>query len=74
MVSAYKDEASKKLVIVAVNVSSQQTTLQLSGVNGVGKLDEYLTDGNNSLKRLQTAPGSIVIAPKAIVTLTGTYQ
>ena len=74
MVSAYKDEASKKLVIVAVNVSSQQTTLQLSGVNGVGKLDEYLTDGSNSLKRSQTSPGSIVIAPKAIVTLTGTYQ
>ncbi|HVV03334.1 MAG TPA: glycoside hydrolase [Puia sp.] len=74
MVSAYKDETSKKLVIVAVNVSSQQTTLQLSGVNGVTKLDEYLTDGSNSLKRSQTAPGSIVIAPKAIVTLTGTYQ
>jgi len=40
----------------------------------VGKLDEYLTDGSNSLKRSQTSPGSIVIAPKAIVTLTGTYQ
>jgi hypothetical protein len=74
MVSAYKDDMSKKLVIVAVNVSSQATTLQLSGVNGVTKLDEYLTDGSNSLKRSQTASGSIVIAPKAIVTLTGTYQ
>jgi hypothetical protein len=73
-VSAYKDEASKKLVIVAVNVASNSTNLQLSGVNGITKLDEYLTDANNSLKRSQTAPGSIVIAPKAIVTLTGTYQ
>ncbi|HEY4207012.1 MAG TPA: glycoside hydrolase [Puia sp.] len=74
MVSAYKDETTKKLVIVAVNVSSQQTTLQLSGVSGVTKLDEYVTDANNSLKRSQTAPGSITVAPKAIVTLTGTYQ
>ncbi|HVU57692.1 MAG TPA: glycoside hydrolase [Puia sp.] len=74
MVSAYNDETSKKLVIVAVNMASNATTLQLSGVNGLTKLDTYLTDGNNSLKRSQTAPGSIVIAPKAIVTLTGTYQ
>jgi len=74
MVSAYKDETAKKLVIVVVNVSTQQTTLQLSGVNGLTRLDEYLTDNSNSLKRSQTATGSIVIAPKAIVTLTGTYQ
>lgn len=74
MVSAYKDETAKKLVMVVVNVTTQQATLQLSGVNGVTRLDEYLTDNSNSLKRTQTSPGSIVIAPKAIVTLTGTYQ
>lgn len=73
MVSAYKDETAKKLVMVVVNVSTQAATLQLSGVN-VTKLDEYLTDNSNSLKRSQTSPGSIAIAPKAIVTLTGTYQ
>ncbi|MBN9383869.1 MAG: hypothetical protein J0H74_24140 [Chitinophagaceae bacterium] len=74
MVSAYKDETAKKLVMVVVNVTTQPATLQLSGVNGVTRLDQYLTDNNNSLKRSQTSPGSIVIAPKAIVTLTGTYQ
>lgn len=74
MVSAYKDETAKKLVMVVVNVSTQAATLQLSGVNGLTKLDEYLTDNSNSLRRSQTSPGSIAIAPKAIVTLTGTYQ
>ena len=74
MVSAYKDEAAKKLVIVVVNVSSQQAALQLSGVNGLIKLDEYLTDNSNNLKRSQTSPGSIAIASRAIITLVGNYQ
>jgi len=74
MVSAYKDEAAKKLVMVVVNVSTQPATLQLSGVNGLTRLDQYLTDNSNSLRRSQTSPGSIAIAPRAIVTLTGNYQ
>jgi hypothetical protein len=74
MVSAYKDETAKKLVMVVVNVSTQPATLQLAGVNGLARLDEYLTDNSNSLRRSQTSPGSIAIAPRAIVTLTGTYQ
>jgi hypothetical protein len=76
MVSAYKDETSKTLVLVVVNFSTQQSTLQLSGVNGLsgGNLNEYLTDSQNSLKRSMTKAGNIAIAPRAIVTLTGTYQ
>jgi hypothetical protein len=76
MVSAYKEEANKKLVIVVVNVTAQASTLQLSGVTGLSgnKLDEYLTDSGNSLKRSSAAAGNIVIPSRAIVTLTGTYQ
>ena len=76
MVSAYKDEANKKLVIVVVNFAKQQNTLQLSGISGLpgNRLDTYLTDGQNSLKRSVTAADNIVIPPGAIMTLTGSYQ
>ena len=76
MVSAYKDETNKKLVIVVVNYSTQSGALQLSGVNSLpgNTLDEYLTDSQNNLKRSSVKAGNIVIAPRSIVTLTGTYQ
>ena len=76
MVSAYKDETNKKLVIVAVNISKQQNTLQLSGINGLAgnRLDTYLTDGQNSLKRSFAAADNIILPASSILTLTGTYQ
>jgi len=76
MVSAYKDEANKKLVIVVVNFAKQQNTLQLSGISGLpgNRLDTYLTDGQNSLKRSFTAADNIVIPSGAVMTLTGSYQ
>ncbi|HSC39692.1 MAG TPA: glycoside hydrolase, partial [Chitinophagaceae bacterium] len=76
MVSAYKDEASKKLVIVVVNYAKQQNILQLSGISGPAgnRLDTYLTDGQNSLKRSATAADNIVVPASSVLTLTGTYQ
>jgi len=76
MASAYKDNNSKQLVVVVVNFSASATTLQLSGVSGLAgnRLNTYLTDASNSLKRSWVAADNIVIPARAIVTLTGTYQ
>ncbi|HEY4109112.1 glycoside hydrolase [Puia sp.] len=76
MVSAYKDETHKTLVIVIVNYSTAQDILRLTGVNTSATtiLDVYTTDSRNSLKRSATTTGNIVIGPRSIVTLTGTYQ
>jgi hypothetical protein len=74
MVSAYKDETSKSLVIVIVNYSTSADTLKLTGVSGMSSLNVYTTDNQNSLKRSATAAGNIVVGPRSIVTLTGIYQ
>lgn len=76
MVSAYKDETSKKLVIVIVNIAKQQNTLQLSGIAGLSgnRLDSYLTDAQNSLKRSFATADNIVVPASSVITLTGTYQ
>jgi len=76
MVSAYKDETKKTLVIVVVNYSTQSSTLKLTGINGpaAGSLNEYVTDSQNSLKRSVASSAGIVVGARSIVTLTGTYQ
>jgi hypothetical protein len=76
MVSAYKDDVAKTLVIVIVNYSTQQETLKLTGVSGpaAAKLNVYTTDSQHSLQHSTTAAGNIVIGSRSIVTLTGTYQ
>lgn len=76
MVSAYKDDTQKTLVIVIVNYSTQQDALKLTGVGGpaAATLDVYTTDSQHSLQHSTTAAGNIVIGPRSIVTLTGTYQ
>lgn len=76
MVSAYKDANSRQLVIVAVNFNNKANLLKLEGVSGLpgDRLNTYLTDASNSLKRSTAAADSIVIAPRSIMTLTGTYQ
>ncbi|HVS95536.1 MAG TPA: glycoside hydrolase [Puia sp.] len=76
MVSAYKDDTNKTLVIVIVNYSTRQDDLRLTGVSGpaAANLNTYTTDRQYGLHRSETAAGDIVIGPRSIVTLTGTYQ
>ncbi|MBS1603490.1 MAG: hypothetical protein JST42_12540 [Bacteroidetes bacterium] len=76
MASAYKDDNSKQLVIVVVNFTTSPSTLQLAGVSGLAgnRLNTYLTDASNSLKRSWVTADNIVIPARSIVTLTGTYQ
>lgn len=78
MVSAYKDPVKKQIVMVMVNMNNRPATLKLDGGNSFAlkskMLNAYVTDAANSLKRGQVSADSIVIGPKAIVTVTGLYQ
>lgn len=76
MVSAYKDEAKKKLVIVIVNFDKEEKKLKLDTAAVKPKsngLNAYTTDLENNLKRSVMQTGNIVIKPRSIVTLETMY-
>lgn len=77
MISAYKNAATKKLVIVAVNVSNSERTykLEMNGKLKHGKLIPYTTSALLNLARgTEVLPDKIVIAPKSVITLTGEME
>lgn len=79
MVSAYKDEAAKKLVLVFINPKSQMRNLQLAGASSGlafagGHVNAYITNASSGLKRSVMAVNDITIPAQSIVTLTATYQ
>jgi len=78
MVSAYKDESNKKLVVVVVNPENTKKNLQLKGttttLNFTGNVNLYTTDFSYNLKKSVASASNIDIAPHSIVTVTGNYQ
>ncbi|WP_242696386.1 glycoside hydrolase [Longitalea luteola] len=79
MVSAYKDESSRKLVLVVVNPTGDQQSLQLMGTKhklrfAGNVVNAYTTDATRNLKKTVAAVNNLVIPSRSIVTFTGTYQ
>jgi hypothetical protein len=79
MVSAYKDETSKKLVVVVVNPEAKDKLLQLTGENSPLNLTGntvavYTTDFAYNLKKTVNAVNNITVPASSIVTLVGSYQ
>ncbi|WP_205509828.1 glycoside hydrolase [Longitalea arenae] len=79
MVSAYKDESSRKLVLVFVNPSSDQHAVQLTGIKRGLRLSNnvmnaYTTDAARNLKKSVVPVNKLVIPPRSVVTCTGSYQ
>lgn len=78
MVTAYKDEATKKLVIVAVNISNSARVynLNLSGGTLVNNsLTPYTTSEGMSLKKgTDVVASNFEIPSKAVVTYVGVYK
>ncbi len=78
MVTAYKDAANKKLVIVAVNISKSAKAYKLNLAGGAlvdNKLTPYTTSETLSLKKgtaVDTA--GFEIQARAVVTYVGTYK
>ena len=77
MVSAYKDAAHKRLVIVLINMSSQAAVLTLKEASLHLKgnvLDMFTTDASHDLKRSLTHADHIVAGARSVITLTGSYR
>jgi hypothetical protein len=79
MISAYKDETSKKLVVVVVNPEAKDKLLQLTGENSTLNLNGnmvavYTTDFAYNLKKTVNGVNSITVPARSVVTIVGTYQ
>ncbi|HEX8041210.1 MAG TPA: glycoside hydrolase, partial [Chryseosolibacter sp.] len=77
MVSAYKDEARQKIVIVMVNVGGDDRVLKLDSdalkIKGT-HFNAYTTDTSQDLKRSVMDAADIRIKAKSVVTLEASYQ
>ena len=76
MISAYKNNISKEVVIVVINMSSADQEIKLSGLNFSGSLlKTYTTSATEDLKFSEIPSGSkFTISGKSIKTLVGVYQ
>jgi hypothetical protein len=76
MISTYKDEVNKQVVVVIVNMTTAAQNINLTGVNFVsGSVKSYTTSGSKDLS-FSSVPdiSKIPIEGKCIITLTGSYQ
>lgn len=77
MVTAYKDASTKKLVVVAVNISKSAKAYKLNLAGGTltgNKLTPYTTSETLSLKKGTAVDASNFVVPaRSVVTYVGTY-
>lgn len=78
MVSAYKDETEKKLIIVLVNPEDKEKTLVLTDLSASVKLagdqiNVYTTDAHRNLEKSTASGNQIKLNSKSVVTLVATY-
>jgi len=76
MISAYKNPASKELVVVVVNMTGNDQKIKLDGLSfSTPILKTYTTSSSQDLKFSETqAASKITIGGKSIVTFVGTYM
>jgi len=76
MISTYKDEVNKQVVVVMVNMTTTTQNINLAGVNFVSaSVKSYTTSGSKNLSVASVADLSkIPVEGKSIVTLVGNYQ
>lgn len=75
MLSGYKDEATHKLVLVAINLTSQPVTVPITGVSiRQNQFVTYTTSQQKNLARGLVNARQVVLEPKSITTLVGNYR
>lgn len=75
MISAYKDETTKQLVVVVVNMTTNPQNINLGNINfSTSPLKSYTTSSSKELGYATVSDLSKVgIEPKSIVTFVGSY-
>jgi O-glycosyl hydrolase len=73
MVSAYKEAADKKLVVVIINPSTTEQIVKLDQHVSIAgnRVSAYTTNNTLNLRKSVVAVDHITLPPKSIVTLTG---
>jgi O-glycosyl hydrolase len=76
MISTYKDEVNKQVVVVLINMTTTTQNISCTGVNFVsGSVRSYTTSGSKNLSVESVADLSkIPLEGKSIITLVGNYK
>ncbi|SOD79698.1 glycoside hydrolase [Spirosoma fluviale] len=75
MVSAYKDERRKQLVLVCINMTPTAKTLPLKGpAIRNSRFTCYTTSETKTLAKSVVSSGVIQLEPRSVVTLVGSYK
>jgi hypothetical protein len=76
MISSFKDEVNKQVVVVIVNMTTAAQNINLTGVNFVpGSVKSYTTSSSKDLSSSSVSDLSkMPVDGKSIITLVGNYQ
>jgi glucuronoarabinoxylan endo-1,4-beta-xylanase len=77
--TAFKDDASNRRVIVAINTRSSGYTLTINGMKGIPYVTGYRTSANEGLKNIGTykvksGSLSVILNPQSVTTFVGTAR
>ena len=75
MLSGYKEERTKTVVLIAINTTDQSIALPLSGVTlRKNQLTTYTTSQDRNLAKATVLASRVQLAPKSVITLVGQYN
>ncbi|GHB77220.1 xylanase [Persicitalea jodogahamensis] len=75
MVSAYKEEASRKIVFIGVNMTEQAVALPLSGLSLKNQtFTTYTTSREKNLAKDTLSGNTLQMEPKSVTTFVGHYN
>lgn len=75
MISGYKDETTKKIVLVAVNMTNQSLELPMTGLSLADhQFMAYTTDAERSLSKSFTRGDVLHLGAKSVTTFVGFYE
>ena len=76
MISAYKNDSTKELVTVMVNMTPQEESINLTGIEfGTGNFKIYTTSNDKELKFSEIpASKKLVIEPRSVTTIISKYK
>ncbi|WP_290792292.1 glycoside hydrolase [Flavihumibacter sp. UBA7668] len=76
MLSAYKNPTTKEFVLVLINMTIVEEEMNLSGIQlASDEVHVYTTSGTQELRhQVKSGSDPMIITPKSVITITGTYQ